>query len=111
MFARLEKNVEKLSLQELIFAKEVQRDYISQNIPISLSAFALTTVSWKEGISLWMSLIFIWLIVFLIYNYSVAKKNIETYNIAIIKKMKESLEEESKYREEILLLLKSIQKA
>jgi|GEM_PF-2579565 hypothetical protein len=45
MFTRLEKNVEKLSLQELIFAKEVQRDYISQNIPISLSAFALTTVS------------------------------------------------------------------
>gem|GEM_PF-6829837 len=47
---------------------------------------------------------------FLIYNYSVAKKNIETYNIAIIKKMKESLEKESKYREEILFLLKSISK-
>jgi len=48
--------------------------------------------------------------VVLIYNYIVTKKNIETYNIAIIKKMKESLEEESKYREEILLLLKSISK-
>jgi len=45
MFARLEKNVGSLSLQELIFAKEFERDYISQNIPIALSVFGLTTVS------------------------------------------------------------------
>ena len=110
MFARLEKNVGSLSLQELIFAKEFERDYISQNIPIALSVFGLTALSWEGGTSRWTTIVFFLLIVFLIYNYSVAKKNIEAYNIAIIKKMKESLEEESKYREEILLLLKSISK-
>ena len=110
MFARLEKNVGSLSLQELIFAKEFERDYISQNIPIVLSVFGLTTVSWDGGTSRWKTIVFVLLIVVLIYNYIVTKKNIETYNIAIIKKMKESLEEESKYREEILLLLKSISK-
>ena len=110
MFARLEKNVGSLSLQELIFAKEFERDYISQNIPIVLSVFGLTTVSWDGGTSRWKTIVFVLLIVVLIYNYIVTTKNIETYNIAIIKKMKESLEEESKYREEILLLLKSISK-
>ena len=110
MFARLEKNVGSLSLQELIFAKEFERDYISQNIPIVLSVFGLTTVSWDGGTSRWKTIVFVLLIVVLIYNYIVTKKNIETYNIAIIKKMNESLEEESKYREEILLLLKSISK-
>lgn len=111
MFARIEKNVGSLSLQELIFAKEFERDYISQNIPIALSVFGLTTVSWEGRISRWKTIIFVLLIVVLVYNYIVTKKNIETYNIAIIKKMKEWLTEESKYHEEILLLLKSIQKA
>lgn len=111
MFARLEKNAAKLSLQELIFAKESERDYISQNIPLVLSARVLGDFS-SENYYLqifWVTLKLL-PILLILYNYNIITKNIQIYNTEIIKRMWKESREKNENDKKILCFLMSIEK-
>lgn len=104
----IEEDLKKESLNDLIFLKETERDYLSSNVSIVLGIF---WVMFVFDDSLWKIAFFILFLIALV-NLTVAveekKENIKIYNKLISKKMKEQERKEEKYKKEMLKYLEKI---
>ncbi len=105
-----EKDINKMSLNDLMLKKESERDYLYAGIPIILTLlWVIASID-----NLWRDSLFIVLLVIVSVNLTVAveekKENIKIYDKLISKKMKEQEDKDEKYKKEMLKYLSNIEK-
>lgn len=104
----IEEDLKKESLNNLIFLKETERDYLSSNVTIALGIFWVIFIF---DDFLWKISFFILFLIALV-NLTVAveekKENIKIYDKVINEKLKEQERKEEKYKKETIRYLKKI---